>query len=225
MDTSRFGDWLAKFLVTEGKFSEDKIAVWRARANKRGISFAEYVRSKQILTETELKSYSKKHQRVLRSAQSSQPAQESQRLKIKDGILQPGTVLGGYKILSVIGVGGMGVVYRAEQVSLRRQVALKLLKPERSADSEYRNRFLNESRMAAELSHRNIVRVYESGQIRSFLYFSMELVEGKNYQQILESDGKISLSETLAVLRQMCGALAHSAEKGIVHGEIGRAHV
>ncbi|MDZ7814992.1 MAG: serine/threonine-protein kinase [Planctomycetota bacterium] len=226
METSRFGDWLAKFLVTEGRFSEDKIAVWRARANKRGIGFADYVRSKQILTEQELKSYSERHKRVLRASRSSKPdAEEPQELRIKDGLLQPGTVLGGYRILSVIGVGGMGVVYRAEQVSLRRQVALKLLKPERSADSDYRNRFLNESRIAAELSHRNIVRVYESGQIRNFLYFSMELVEGKNYQQILESNGKIPLSETLKVLRHMCAALAHSAEKGIVHGDVKPANI
>lgn len=88
-----------------------------------------------------------------------------------------GTQLGGYRIDALIGAGGMGRVYRAEHLTLRRRVAMKVLAPELSSDSTYRDRFLHESRLAASIEHTNILPIYDAGESGGYLYLAMRLVE------------------------------------------------
>jgi serine/threonine-protein kinase len=93
-------------------------------------------------------------------------------------LLTSGTELAGYRVESLLGRGGMGVVYRARDLALDRNVALKLLAPELAADIGFRERFLRESRLAASLDHPAIVPIYDAGEVAGQLYIAMRLVEG-----------------------------------------------
>src|SRR5438128_12692491 len=89
-----------------------------------------------------------------------------------------GTELAGYRVESLLGRGGMGVVYRAHDLALDRKVALKLLAPELAQDVRFRERFLRESRLAASLDHPAIVPIYDAGEVAGQLYIAMRLVDG-----------------------------------------------
>src|SRR6059036_1147428 len=99
--------------------------------------------------------------------------------------LSPGTKLGSYEIVAPLGAGGMGVVYRAQDMRLRRHVAIKILPAEFSADRDRLHRFEREARSASALNHPNIVTIYELGQDGSTHYIAMELVEGKTLRELL----------------------------------------
>src|SRR5436190_21628522 len=105
--------------------------------------------------------------------------------------LGPGSVFAGYRIESLIGRGGMGVVYRATDLSLQRPVALKLIVPELAEDERFRRRFLKESRLAASLDHANVVPIYEAGERHGQLYLAMRYVEGRDLKTVLRRDGKL----------------------------------
>ena len=96
-----------------------------------------------------------------------------------------GTELAGYRIEALIGRGGMGVVYRAHDLALDRDVALKLLAPELADDVSFRERFLRESRLAASLEHPNVVPIHDAGEIDGQLYIAMRYVEGSDLKQLL----------------------------------------
>ncbi|HSS72028.1 MAG TPA: protein kinase, partial [Gaiellaceae bacterium] len=89
-----------------------------------------------------------------------------------------GTELAGYRLEALLGRGGMGVVYRAHDLALDRDVALKLLAPHLADDLSFRDRFLRESRLAASLEHPNVVPIHDAGEIDGQLYIAMRLVEG-----------------------------------------------
>src|SRR5919206_3544506 len=99
--------------------------------------------------------------------------------------LTPGSELAGYRIESLLGRGGMGVVYRARDLALERNVALKLLAPELAEDVRFRERFLRESRLAASLDHPAIVPIYDAGEVAGQLYISMRLVDGTDLKRLL----------------------------------------
>src|SRR2546422_10339176 len=90
--------------------------------------------------------------------------------------IRPGRVLAAYRIESVIGRGGMGVVYAAEHLRLKRKVALKVLAPDLAADELFRDRFVRESEMAASLEHPNIVPIYDAGEPDGVLYIAMRYI-------------------------------------------------
>src|SRR5258708_17266718 len=100
-----------------------------------------------------------------------------------------GTELAGYRIESLLGRGGMGVVYRARDLALDRNVALKLLAPELAQDVRFRERFLRESRLAASLDHPAIVPIYDAGEVAGQLYIAMRLVAGTGLQRLLSEEG------------------------------------
>ena len=91
---------------------------------------------------------------------------------------RPGDVVAGYRVESRIGRGGMGVVYLAEHQTLRRRAALKIIAPDLADDSDFRERFLREARIAATLTHPNVVTVYDAGEIDGLLYIAMQYVPG-----------------------------------------------
>jgi predicted Ser/Thr protein kinase len=123
------------------------------------------------------------------------------------------------EILSLIGKGGMGAVYKARQPMLDRIVALKILPAQVTHGTDFGDRFTREARALAKLNHPNIVMVYEFGQVSGQPYFIMEYVDGLNLRQ-LEQEGKLSSREALKIVPQICEALQFAHDAGIVHRDI-----
>jgi serine/threonine protein kinase len=123
------------------------------------------------------------------------------------------------EILACLGRGGMGVVYKARQISLDRWVALKLLAPEREMDPEFAERFAREAQALARMSHPHIVTVHDFGQAGGFFYLLMEFVDGANLRHLLQSH-KFTPEQALAVVPPLCDALQYAHERGIVHRDI-----
>ena len=132
----------------------------------------------------------------------------------------PGDMLDGFLIEEVIGVGGMGAVYRALDTKLDRQVALKLLPPDQAADPEVVARFYQEGRSAARLDHENIARVYCIGQDGAFHYIAFEFIEGETLRQRTETAGALPVSEAVHIALEIAQALVHASERGVVHRDI-----
>jgi serine/threonine protein kinase len=101
-----------------------------------------------------------------------------------------GTTIAGYRIEAVLGRGGMGVVYLAEQVALGRKVALKVLAPELAEDPKFRQRFLKESRVAASLEDPNILPVHEAGESGGALFIAMRYVRGTDLRRLIDDQGR-----------------------------------
>ncbi|MBX3426778.1 MAG: serine/threonine protein kinase [Pirellulales bacterium] len=131
-----------------------------------------------------------------------------------------GRQLGDYRVLRKIGAGGMAEVYLAEQLSLGRQVALKVLPAALAGDAVFVERFLNEARAAAALVHANIVQIYEVGQAEGVRFIAQEYVRGKNLAELVRREGALQPRLVLDVLRQVAAALSRSAELGIVHRDV-----
>jgi Tol biopolymer transport system component/predicted Ser/Thr protein kinase len=133
--------------------------------------------------------------------------------------LSPGTRLGPYEIVSPLGAGGMGEVYRARDTRLGREVAVKVLLAEVSADDSRRRRFEQEARSASALNHPNIVTVYDVGSVDSTIYLAMELVEGRTLRELL-AEGALPSRKMLEVAVQVAEGLAKAHEAGLVHRDL-----
>ncbi len=131
-----------------------------------------------------------------------------------------GTRLGDFQIMRKLGRGGMADVYAARQISLNRDVALKVLRPEFARDKDYIQRFRREARAAARLNHPNIVQVFEVGNIDSQYYIAQELIDGENLRQRLDRDGVIDSELAVEVLIGVAAALKVAMEAGITHRDI-----
>jgi serine/threonine-protein kinase len=130
-------------------------------------------------------------------------------------------IAGRYRVLAKLGEGGMGAVYRAEQISLKRVVALKLLKPELSADPGLVRRFNAEAEMAARLNHPNTVTLYDFGQdADGSLFIAMELIEGRSLREVMHHEGPLSVPRAVAIAAQVCSSLADAHARGIVHRDL-----
>lgn len=125
-----------------------------------------------------------------------------------------------YEILEVIGSGGMSVVYKALCHRLHRYVAIKILREEMAEDAELKNRFQTEAQAVAMLSHPNIVSVYDVSHTDDLEYIVMELLEGVTLKQYMAEKGALGWQETLFFATQICKALQHAHEHGIVHRDI-----
>jgi len=131
-----------------------------------------------------------------------------------------GRELGDYRILRRLGAGGMAEVYLAEQRSLGRQVALKVLQTALARDGSYVLRFQHEARAAAALVHANIVQIYEVGAVDGVHFIAQEYVRGKNLGEVLKREAALNPRLVLDVLRQVAAALCKAAEVGIVHRDL-----
>jgi ABC-type branched-subunit amino acid transport system substrate-binding protein/outer membrane protein assembly factor BamB len=136
-----------------------------------------------------------------------------------------GKLFAGYRVDSLVGRGGMGVVYLARDESLERPVALKLIAPELLQDEEFRARFLREPKLAASLDHPNVIPIYEAGEHDGQLYLAMRYVKGTDLRNTLERDGKLSPERTIEILSQVAGALDAAHERGLVHRDVKPANV
>src|SRR5262249_19027830 len=126
---------------------------------------------------------------------------------------------GQYEILSAIGAGGMGRVYRARDTRLLRDVAIKVLTPERAAEPEMRARFEREARSIAALTHPGIVTIYDLGTAHGLPFIVMECLEGKNLRERLEA-GILPCPTTVEVVMHVADALAAAHAAGIVHRDL-----
>ncbi len=128
--------------------------------------------------------------------------------------------MGDYQVLRRLGRGGMAEVYLAKQVSLERNVALKVLKPELAKDESYVKRFRQEAQAAARLRQANIVQIYEVGEFDGYYYISQEYVQGRNLNQYLGRHGAVEPVLAINVLRQCAMALQESGKHGVIHRDI-----
>lgn len=131
-----------------------------------------------------------------------------------------GTELAGHRIDSVLGRGGMGVVYRAEHLRLRRRVAFKVLASELASDQGFQERFVRESQLAASLEHPNIVPIYDAGEIEGLLYLSMRLVEGSDLKELIRREGALDPQRTAGLMGQVGSALDAAHQLGLVHRDV-----
>lgn len=131
-----------------------------------------------------------------------------------------GSSFGDYRVLRRLGRGAMADVYLAEQLSLRRQVALKVLKDELARDEKSLRRFRNEAKAAAALVHANIVQIYEVGEHDGMYYIAQEYVSGGTVGDLIRKHVSLEPKTVIAILRQTAAALARAAQEGIVHRDI-----
>jgi serine/threonine protein kinase len=139
--------------------------------------------------------------------------------------IRVGSVVSGYRIESVIGRGGMGVVYLAEHLQLQRKAALKILAPELASDERFRSRFLRESQLAASIDHPNVVTVHDTGEADGLLYIAMRYVEGTDHKTLIQRDGPLDPSRAVAIVEQVGSALDAAHEKGLIHRDVKPANV
>jgi hypothetical protein len=140
-------------------------------------------------------------------------------------LMSPGVTFAGYRVDALVGRGGMGVVYRAIDLSLERPVALKLVAPELAMDERFRTRFLREPRLAAALDHPSVVPIYEAGEHEGQLYLAMRYVEGSDLKTLLERDEQLSPERALSILAQIADALDAAHRRGLVHRDVKPANV
>jgi predicted Ser/Thr protein kinase len=143
-----------------------------------------------------------------------------------EGRFPSGTLLGErYRVIGLVGRGGMGEVYRAHDLKLEQQVALKFLPPATARDSRLRERFRGEVRIARQVSHRNVCRVYDLGEIDGATYISMEYVDGEDLGSLLRRIGRLPGDKAIEFARRLCAGLAAAHEKGVLHRDLKPANI
>ena len=136
-----------------------------------------------------------------------------------------GSVLAGYRIEGVAGEGGMGRVYRATQLGLNRQVAVKVIVPELAHDADFRRRFQRESELSASIDHPNVIPVYEAGEAEGRLFIAMRWVEGTDLRSVIVREGKLDPNRIVAIVEQVAAALDAAHSGGLVHRDVKPANV
>jgi Protein kinase domain/SnoaL-like domain len=139
--------------------------------------------------------------------------------------LSIGEQFAGCRIDAVAGRGGMGVVYRATQLNLGRPVALKLITPDRAGDSDFRERFQRESRLAALIDHPNVVPVYEAGEAEGHLYLVMRWVRGTDLHALLKREKRLAPEVAATIVAQVAAGLDAAHAAGLVHRDVKPANV
>ncbi|MFN8542568.1 MAG: serine/threonine-protein kinase, partial [Thermomicrobiales bacterium] len=146
---------------------------------------------------------------------------------LREAMEQPevGTTFGAYRLIREVGRGGMGVVYEAEQVTLRRRVAIKRMLARYAADPEMRERFLREGRAAARVKHPHVVDVTDAGCVGEVPYLAMEYLEGETLAARLLTRGKLTLREMADVMVPVCDAVASAHRAGVLHRDLKPSNV
>ena len=156
-----------------------------------------------------------------RRASSSRPSHPSR----DEGRFVPGMLVAGrYRVIALLGRGGMGEVYRADDLSLGQQVALKFL-PQAATDEFTLERFRNEVRIARRISHPNVCRVYDIGQADNQIFLSMEYVDGEDLSSLLRRIGRLPSDKAVEIARKICAGLAAAHDKGVLHRDLKPANI
>jgi hypothetical protein len=145
--------------------------------------------------------------------------------KLEFGQVVKGTDFGHYSNLTLIGKGGMSMVYRAHHPTISQEVALKVLPAELREKGDYQQRFLREAQLVSDLQHPNIVRVFDYGENSGTCYMVMEYVSGQDLHRYLQEKKRLSLPETIFLLRQIAAGLEYAHERGLVHRDIKPANI
>jgi tetratricopeptide (TPR) repeat protein/predicted Ser/Thr protein kinase/TolB-like protein len=134
--------------------------------------------------------------------------------------LAPGSVLGNrYEILKVLGQGGMGTVYKARDRELDRVVALKVIRPELTGHPKILQRFKQELILARQVTHKNVIRIFDLGSADGVKYITMEFIEGRDVSSLME-ERKLAPDETVRIMRQVCHALDAAHTEGVIHRDL-----
>ncbi len=137
------------------------------------------------------------------------------------GQLEPGTILADrFEILQLLGQGGMGAVYKARDNELERLVALKLIRPDLASHPEILRRFKQELILAREVTHRNVIRIFDLGQAKGIKFITMEYVEGRDLRALIHEKGKMSAEEAVPIVIQISAALEAAHHAGVVHRDL-----
>jgi serine/threonine protein kinase/tetratricopeptide (TPR) repeat protein len=148
-------------------------------------------------------------------------AAASRARSVSGASLFPGATLAGrYEILKMLGEGGMGTVYKAKDRELDRLVALKVIRPEYANHPETIRRFKQELILARQITHRNVIRIFDLGIADSFKFITMDYVEGRDLSKVLSDRGKFSVNEACEILRQICSGLEAAHGEGVVHRDL-----
>jgi len=141
------------------------------------------------------------------------------------GELSVGQTFGGYHIVELVGSGGMGLVYRAEQRILGRTVALKVIRPEIAESGDYRERFLREVRFAAAVDHPNVVSVFDAGEQEGRLYLAMQWVDGPDLGTLIDRQQRLAPERVVLIGMQLAQALQAVHDAGLVHRDVKPSNV
>ena len=145
---------------------------------------------------------------------------------IDHGRFQPGEIFQQrYRVIGLLGRGGMGEVYRADDLRLGQPVALKFLPPSLKQDSQQLSQFHNEARTARQVSHPNVCRVYDIGEADGHLFLTMEYVDGEDLSSLLRRIGRLPEDKAIEIARQICAGLAAAHERGVVHRDLKPANI
>ncbi|HZZ79794.1 MAG TPA: serine/threonine-protein kinase, partial [Gemmataceae bacterium] len=149
------------------------------------------------------------------------PAQSSRQATDESGANKAAaSMLGDYKLLKKLGQGGMGAVYKAQQISQNRVVALKVLAKELANKGTFVERFKREARAMQKLDHPNVLRCFDVGEAKGFHFLSMELVDGGSVEGWLKKMGRFSVGDALHIVLKTCEAMQHAHDKTIIHRDI-----
>jgi serine/threonine protein kinase len=139
--------------------------------------------------------------------------------------LRVGSTFAGHRIDAIAGRGGMGVVYRATDMTLDRGVALKLLAPDLARDRVFRARFERECRLAAALDHPNVVQIFHAGEEQGALYLTMRYIDGTDLRSVLAEEERLEPARAAAITAQVAAALGEAHRRGLVHRDVKPANV
>jgi serine/threonine protein kinase/Flp pilus assembly protein TadD len=136
-------------------------------------------------------------------------------------LLQPGTLLGSrYEILELLGEGGMGAVYKTADREVDRIVALKVIRPEMASNPEILARFKQELLLSSQVTHRNVIRIYDLGEAHGVKFITMEYLQGENLKQILNHKEKLEVGEAVDIMQQVASGLGAAHRAGILHRDL-----
>jgi serine/threonine protein kinase len=145
---------------------------------------------------------------------------------VSEGRFLPGRLIASrYRIIALLGKGGMGEVYRADDLTLGQAVALKFLPDTAASDEGLLERFRNEVRIARRVSHPNVCRVYDVGDVEGQTFFTMEYVDGEDLASLLRRIGRLPQDKAIEIARQLCAGLAAAHTKGVLHRDLKPANV
>src|SRR5579859_4554633 len=157
---------------------------------------------------------------------SSSRISHSAEFLLNEGRFLPGRLLAGrYRIIALLGRGGMGEVYRADDLTLGQAIALKFLPDAAASDEALLERFRNEVRIARRVSHPNVCRVYDVGDVEGHVFFTMEYVDGEDLASLLRRIGRLPQDKALDIARQLCAGLAAAHTKGVLHRDLKPANI
>ena len=142
-------------------------------------------------------------------------------LSASAAVFEIGDVLGGrYEILQLLGEGGMGAVYKATDRELDRFVALKVIRPELASNPSILARFKQELLLAHQVTHRNVIRIYDLGEAEGVKFITMEFIEGRDLRSIIREKNKFAPEEAVEVIQQVCQALDAAHSVGVIHRDL-----